>query len=310
MIGTLTMNPCKDRTLTINGFTYGGMNRVQSVRDDASGKGINVSLVLNALGVPVRTLGLNFTKGGEWLIGSLRAVDLEYRSILVEGRLRENIKLFDVASGVTTELNQKGDFVSPEKQAEFEALLDKELRDLDVLVLTGSVPQGFPDDYYGRIARKAAVSGVKTIVDAEGRLLIEAIKARPYMIKPNLYEFQTAFGLKGARPQDILVLCREIIRNGVEVVCLSMGAQGAMIVDGQGAFYCRPTEIAVKSTQGAGDSLVAGICMAMERGLPLKEMLRLGVICAQGSLILEGTQLCTKEGFARFEKVVTVERIA
>jgi len=309
MIGTLTMNPCKDRTLTINGFTYAGMNRVQSVRDDASGKGINVSLVLNALGVPVRTLGLNFTKGGEWLTGSLRAVDLEYRSILVEGRLRENIKLFDAASGVTTELNQKGDFVSPEKQAEFEALLDKELRDLDVLVLTGSVPQGFPDDYYGRIVRKAAAQEVKTIVDAEGRLLTEAIKARPYMIKPNLYEFQTAFGLKGARPQDILVLCREIIRNGVEVVCLSMGAQGAMIVDGQGAFYCRPTEIAVKSTQGAGDSLVAGICMAMERGLPMEEMLRLGVICAQGSLILEGTQLCTKEGFARFEKVVTVERI-
>ena len=156
---------------------------------------------------------------------------------------------------------------------------------------------------------KSKARGVRTILDAEGELLLRGMEARPYLIKPNLYEFETAFGLKTKDMKDILAICRKIIADGVKVVCLSMGGDGALIADEKEAYLCRPTPIEVKSTQGAGDSLVAGMCIAMEKGLPISEMLRYGVSTAQGSLIREGTQLCTKEGFEHFEQIVTVEKI-
>ena len=309
MIGTITLNPCIDKTLVINGFTYGGMNRVSSKRADVSGKGINVSIALTQIGVPVRTFGINYRNGAQLLNAGLEEIGITYESVMTEGTLRENMKVMDEETSVTTELNQKGDFVDGEKLAEFESLLDAQLEALDILVITGSVPQGVPTDYYRALVEKANARGVRTILDAEGKLLLRGMEARPYLIKPNLYEIETAFGLKTKDMKDILAICRKIIADGVKVVCLSMGGDGALIADEKEAYLCRPTPIEVKSTQGAGDSLVAGMCIAMEKGLPISEMLRYGVSTAQGSLIREGTQLCTKEGFEHFEQIVTVEKI-
>lgn len=309
MIGTITLNPCVDKTLVIQGFTYGGMNRVSSQRTDVSGKGINVSMVLTQLDVPVRTLGISFKKGARMMEESLNEAGIRYESVMVNGRLRENMKVMDEETAVTTELNQKGDFVSEEKLTEFEELLEDCLKELDILVITGSVPEGVDTDYYCRLVKKANEKGVKTVLDAEGEFLLKGLKAKPYLIKPNLFEFETAFGLRTREVKDILVICRRIIAGGVNVVCLSMGDEGAMIVDKDEAYLCRPTPIDVKSTQGAGDSLVAGMCIALEKALPISEMLRYGVAAAQGSLVREGTLLCTQEGFTEFEKIIKVEKI-
>lgn len=309
MIGTITLNPCIDKTLVIRGFNYGGMNRVSSKRADVSGKGINVSIALTQIGVPVETLGINYKNGAEAMNEGLKEIGITYEAVLADGTLRENMKVLDEETSITTELNQKGDFVSEEKLKEFEELLDAHLSELDILVITGSVPQGVSTDYYRTLVEKAKAKGVKTILDAEGELLLRGMEAKPYLIKPNLYEFETAFGLKTKEMKDILAICRKIIADGVEVVCLSMGGDGALIANADEAYLCRPTPIDVKSTQGAGDSLVAGMCIAMEKGLPISEMLRYGVSVAQGSLIREGTQLCTKEGFEHFEQLVKVKKI-
>ena len=309
MIGTITMNPCIDKTLVISKFCYGGMNRVSDKRADACGKGINVSAVLTQIGVPVKTMGINYVNGADIMEKGLAASGIVYKAVMAEGTVRENMKVLDTDTGITTELNQKGDYVSPETLAEFEKLLEREAEGLDILVITGSVPQGVPENYYRRLVGWANQRGIRTILDAEGQLLLEGLRARPYLIKPNLFEFETAFGLKGRERKDILDICRRILDVGVEVICLSMGGDGAMIVNREEAWMCRPTPIDVKSTQGAGDSLVAGMCAAMEEGLPIGEMLRYGVSAAQGSLIREGTLLCTREDFQRFKGIVKVEKI-
>ncbi|MCC6095238.1 MAG: PfkB family carbohydrate kinase, partial [Eubacterium sp.] len=95
----------------------------------------------------------------------------------------------------------------------------------------------------------------------------------------------------------------------VQMICLSMGKEGAMLVDKKEAWFCAPTVLEVRSTQGAGDSMVAGMCMALEQGPPLSEILRYGVIAADGSLVRDGTQLCTRENFERFEKEVRVTKL-
>ncbi len=309
MIGTITMNPCIDKTLVIHKFCYGGMNRVSKKRSDASGKGINVSAALTQIGIPVKTLGINYVNGADVMEKGLKDIGITYEAVIAEGTVRENMKVLDTDTGITTELNQKGDYVSQETLEKFEKLLEDQASGLDILVVTGSVPQGVGADYYRRVVQWANDRGIRTILDAEGELLLEGLKAKPYLIKPNLYEFETAFGLKGRDRKDIMDICHKILDMGVEVICLSMGGDGAMIMNRQEAYLCRPTPIEVKSTQGAGDSLVAGMCIAMEEGLPIGEMLRYGVCVAQGSLIREGTLMCTKESFEHFKNVVTVEKI-
>lgn len=309
MVATVTLNPCIDKTLKIDGFTYGGMNRVLEHREDPSGKGINVSIALVQLGVPVMTIGFSYRGGDRDFREHLAQQGVDYQAVLVEGRIRENNKVLDIRTARTTELNQKGDYVSLEKLAEFETLYESILPQTEVMVITGSVPVGVPIDFYRLLIEKAKKQGCKVILDAEGELLEEGMQARPYLIKPNMYEFKTAFGLQSDDLQEVLAVAQRIIADGVEVVCLSMDSRGALITDGKEAYLCRPTEIEVKSTQGAGDSLVAGLCMALQEGLSLGEMLRCGVCVAQGSLIKEGTQLCTKEDFERFQAEVTVEAI-
>lgn len=308
MIGTITLNPCIDKTLVIQDFCYGGMNRVIRKREDASGKGINVSAVLRALNIPVYTMGLVYERGESEFLRLLQGIGVEYHAIRVGGTLRENIKIKDEKTNITTEFNQKGDHVSAEKLAEFEELLEKRMNELEILVINGSVPQGVKKDYYKKIIRKAKQKGVKVILDAEGELLIKGMEAKPFLIKPNLYEFQNAFGLKdGQDIKEMIKICRDIVSAGIEVVCLSLGKDGALIVDKKREFRYYPEKADVKSTQGAGDSMVAGICAALKEGKDIDDMLRYGAAAALGSLSREGTLLCTSEDFMRLKNFVSVQ---
>lgn len=307
MIATLTMNPCIDKTVEISNFYYGDINRVIKKRKDVSGKGINVSIALSNLGVPVRTFGLLYENDGERFLKSLKKLGIEYENVPVEGCLRENVKVYNNVDNVTTELNENGAHVSQEKVLEFISLLENAMDSIDILVVTGSLPSGIDPGFYKEIIEKAKEHDIKCILDAEGAPLLKGMEAKPYMIKPNLFEFKEAFGLKTEDMDEVLKKCGEIIQDGVEVVCLSMGEKGAVITDGRNAYRCRPVDTDVKSTQGAGDSMVAGMCMALEENLGLDSMLKYGVSVAQGSLMKEGTQMCEKEDFENFVKTVVAE---
>lgn len=304
MIATLTLNPCVDKTLYIRGFYYGGMNRVERHRADVSGKGINVSVALKQLGYDACTFGIRYENGQEMLERGMKRYGIEYKSVLVPGTLRENMKVMDEEKLITTELNEKGEYVPKEKLLELEALMESYMDQISVFVVTGSVPEGVPATYYQKLIKMASARNIRTILDAEGELFLEGLKAKPYLIKPNLFEFKSAFDIHGDNLDDFIVVCRRLICDGIHVVCLSMGAKGALIVNASEAYLCRPSRMEVRSTQGAGDSLVAGICAAIvEDGGKeenLEKMLRYGVAAAQGSLIREGTLLCKKEDFERF----------
>ncbi|MGN0433278.1 MAG: 1-phosphofructokinase family hexose kinase, partial [Bilifractor sp.] len=213
MIATVTMNPCIDKTLTIRGFSYGGLNRVQTKRSDFSGKGINVSIVLNQLEIPVRTFGINYTKNGQDFSKGLEALGIHYEAYMAEGAVRENIKVMNEEDRVTTELNQKGDPLDAKTIRAFTDQLMEQLSDpeIDMVVITGSVPQGVPASFYRDLTAACRRIGKKVVLDAEGELFLEGISACPDVIKPNLYEFETAFGLENPGREEILRKAREII---------------------------------------------------------------------------------------------------
>ncbi|WP_444642898.1 1-phosphofructokinase [Caproiciproducens sp. R1] len=309
MITTLTLNPCIDRTVTVDGFTYGGTNHVENFRCDVSGKGINVSIALNNIGEETRCLGFNYMDGGSLLTDFLNSEKISNDFLNVNGQLRTNIKIFDKKASVMSELNESGNFVNGDCIADLVKKVEEYLPKTSLLVLDGSVPPGVSKDIYKTLTDKAREYGVKTVIDAYGELLLEGIKAGPYLIKPNKDELEEAFGEKIQSKEDAVRVARKIIGQGVGMVCVSMGKGGAMLITEEKAYFCAGTDIEVKGVQGAGDSLVAGMCYAIVHGLSCAEMLRYGVAVAHGSLTLEGTQMCTLESFQKMLPLIHTEEI-
>lgn len=301
MIATLTVNPCIDKTVTVEEFDLYRMNRVQVLRTDPSGKGINVSKAIHALGGHTLCAGFDFTDGmPSPLVADMEREGIAYDFVPVTGHLRVCTKIFDRSRQHTIEVNEGG---APVTEADGEAMLDCVARvaaKSDYITLSGSLPAGLPSDFYRRCMRRIRrdAPDCRLVVDAERNTLLEALEEGPYLIKPNIHEFEATFGCK---IDGIESLDREVKKifaaYGLSIICVSLGGDGAYIADRKEAYFCQPAKVTVRSLQGAGDSMVAGICMALEQGRCLPDVLRYGVAAAGASVMQEGTQVGTKADF-------------
>lgn len=280
MITTVSLNPSIDRTIEVEKFTVGGLNRVCKQTDVAAGKGTNVAVVTAALGAKSECIGFMYREGGalfeKRLAGSGAACDF----VWCEGAVRVNMKVFDQSKGEITEINQSGAAVSEAQLAEMTELVKKHAVQADCLILTGSLPPGCPADYYYTLAEAAAKENCRVILDADGDRLMHGLKAKPFLIKPNRYELEMLTGRELPEVCDILAAAEEIIAGGVEIVAVSMGADGALVCDGKSAYLARSVKIDVKSTVAAGDSMIAGFAVGFARGYDLPEAFRMGVAAA------------------------------
>lgn len=306
MIVTLTLNPCIDRTVTVDSFRPGETNRAQKVQTDICGKGINVSAVLKNLEQETMCFGFCPKEDKEKLTGFLNHLSIPCEFVETEGGLRVNLKIFDASEGALTEVNEKG---TPVSEAAVSLLLEKAeevFEKASVLVLSGSVPPGVPSDIYRRLTEQAAKKGIRVILDASGAFLKEGIKGKPYLIKPNMEELEELFGRKFKKDEEILKAAESLVESGVSYVCISMGKRGAFLVGEEGALFSPALPVPVKGIQGAGDSLVAGMCMAIQQEGDMETMLRSAVAAAGGSLLREGTKLCRKKDFRELLQEVKI----
>ncbi|MCL2708177.1 MAG: 1-phosphofructokinase family hexose kinase [Defluviitaleaceae bacterium] len=306
MIATVTLNPCIDQTLTIESLVRGGMNRVRQVRSDMAGKGLNVSVALKNLGIESVCLGINYNDNGRLMDSFLDVAGIPRDFFYAPGEIRTNVKLREIESGTMTEINRPGHFADDACVGEIIGKL--KTSGCGTAVLSGSLPQGIGPDAYARIMDSA--DKVRFVLDAEGEAFRRglAAKRKPFLIKPNLYELESAFGVKFDAP-DVMgtaaraaKFCKEIVSEGVRYACVSMGQMGAVIVSCDNAFYAPAQKIPVAGLQGAGDSMVAGMLYALaeEHDNPSEaHMLRCGVAAAGASVMREGTQLCEKADFLR-----------
>ncbi len=312
MVLTVTLNPCIDRTVVLEDFQYGALNRVKESRVDIAGKGINVSTVLNNLNYQTYCTGFCFKNDSEVFYSSLRNKGIGADFELIEGNLRTNIKLLN--QGVLTELNEKGGLVTEES---FERLLTKittliqQLR-CETLVLSGSVPRGLGTDVYKKIIQrvKEQACTIKTIVlDAEGSLLAEGLTAGPTIIKPNLFELEQHFQTSLRTKEDMIHTARKIIEGGVPYVCVSLGKDGAILLDEKNAYFGAAPSVEIKGLQGAGDSMVAGLCIGLQQQESSEEMLRRALALAAASISRSGTLLATKIEYEQYIKEVKVDKL-
>ena len=309
MITVVSLNPSIDRTMTVENFAPGALNRVISSTDVAAGKGINVALSFAALGLDVECVGFMYRDSASLFERRMMVNSTAYDFIWCDGSVRTNIKVFDRAAGVVTELNESGHPIDPEHLNKMVELVTRHAEESDYLILSGSMPPGCPDDYYRTLINAVEGMGCRCVLDADGERLKYGLEAKPFMIKPNRFELQTMAGRPLETIHDIRDAARRYIDLGVEVVAVSLGAEGAMILSGDEALYAPRLNIEVKSTVGAGDSMVAGLVAGFMGDNELEDSFRMGVACATARCMTEGHKIVDRTVYRALMDMVAIERI-
>ena len=309
MITSVSLNPSIDRTLAVERFTPGGLNRVVSKQDVAAGNGINVALTVSELGLDSECIGFMYRDGASQFEKRLMLNSTPYDFIWCEGSVRTNIKVFDRSDGTITELNESGMNVAVEDLDRMVDLVVRHAENSDYLILSGSLPPGCPQDYYRTLIRAVEGLGCRCVLDADGERLQYGLEATPFMIKPNRYELESMIGRPLERISDIREAALRFIDKGVAVVAVSLGADGALITDGSETLFAPRMNIEVKGTVGAGDAMVAGLVAGFMADLELEQCFRMGVACAGTRCITEGYKTIDKTVYKAFMDMVKVERV-
>ena len=310
MIITLTLNPCIDYTIEVDGLEIGGTNRSKKIKKEIGGKGINVSTALIQLGHETQALIFSHEEEAISVEKELHRRGITCESISVPGELRTNLKVFDREKKEMTEFNESGSVVPESAADQMSALIGTKLKVADVLVVSGSVPPGVSSDYYRRIIEMANEAEIFTILDADNALFAEGIKAKPTLIKPNRGELERFLGRKVNSEEEIIDAATELIKSGIPYVCVSVGADGAYLICEDGAYHTKGAKIEVRGVQGAGDSLVAGFAIGLSEKKTPEESLRLAVACANSSLTYEGTEMCRKEDVERLTGEIEIRKLS
>lgn len=256
MIYTVTFTPSLDYIVRLDSFTAGEINRVNYEQVLGGGKGINVSIVLGNLGHESTALGFTAGFTGEEIKRQLDGFGVKHDFVqLPEGFTRINVK---VKADKETEINGQGPDISEAKREELFEKLDK-LSEGDTLVLAGSIPKTLPDDIYEKIMARLEGRGIRIIVDAEKKLLLNVLKYHPFLIKPNNHELGDMFGVKLTTDEEIITYAKKLQEKGAQNVLISMAGDGAILLTADGKHYKSPAPKGkLINSVGAGDSMVAG----------------------------------------------------
>lgn len=290
MIACLSLNPCWDKTMTVPRFSLDAPNRVRLLRADVGGKGVNVARAATALGAECCLVGQDYQGAPVAAAMAREGVACYLRP--AQGALRVNLKIQDQAAGRTLEINEAGETADEGLLSAMKALLLAHCPAGGWATLSGSLPQGLPPESYAQLTASLKAAGIHVAVDCDGAALERAAAAAPDIIKPNAQEFER---LTGVSPQDTMAAlsaCQALHRRGVGMICLSLGAEGALLSMPGAAYSCPAPRVPVRGLQGAGDSMLAGLLTALTRGLSPAEALAFASAAAGASVQREGTLLC------------------
>ena len=292
---TLTVNPSIDYVVEVPDFKLNMTNRASYENTFIGGKGINVSAVLHQFGI--RTVATGFVAGftGDEIIRRVSEYGFESDFVrLNNGTSRINVKIRNIEG---TEINASGPGIT---HSDFDELFDrlKVLKDGDILVMAGSVPQNVSSDIYADIMRRLSDRNIRFIVDASGDLLNKSLRYKPFLIKPNIHELGELFGLNYGTYEEAVPYAKRLVNAGAQNVLVSMGGSGAFLVDSDmNVTYMPAIEIDAINTVGAGDSMVAGFIAGMLKTASLDEAFKFAV--AAGTATAAGIGLADRDSVLR-----------
>lgn len=297
-IVTLTLNSSIDVQWEVDDMLPVRKLRSSAPLEFPGAGGINASRVIKTLGgqsIAIHTAGW-FT--GHFLREMVGQHGLLTRTIPIAGHTRVSATVYERSSGQEYRITPPGPTLTePEWQSCLSALADYQA---DYAILTGSLPLGIPKDFYARAARLCKARGMRVMLDTSGMPLFEALKEGAYLVKPNQHELEHLLGRKVSTPEDQEALCRQLVDEGkAEIVVLSLGEDGALLVSAEENLRLKPPKVEVKSAVGAGDSFIAGITFGLARGFTLADAFTLGVATGTASVLTAGSELSRREDVER-----------
>ena len=306
-IVTVTMNPAIDVATSVDRVEPTRKLRCKAVQRDPGGGGINVARVVRRLGGEVVAIYPAGGSIGRLLTRLVDAQEIESLAIEVAEETREDFTAFDESTGDQYRFVLPGPKLS---EAEWRKCLDAltSLRHKPRFVVgSGSLPPGVPDDFYGQLARCGSSIGAKTLLDTSGAALREALKGEAFLIKPNLGELRALSQMSLDDERARVSACRHIIASGgAEIVALSLGHEGALLVTRDGAWRAPALPIKTVSAVGAGDSFLGAMVWSLSSGNDLVEAFRCGVAAGSAALLTPGTELSYADDIRRLLPEVAV----
>ena len=291
---TITFSPSIDKSANVSEIKSDIKMHCSNLNIEPGGGGINVARVIGRLGGDVTAIFPSGGYAGMRFNDLLKEEKVAFINIDTKNETRENLVVFDESS------NQEFRFGMPSNEIfeiEIENILStiKNLSYLDFIIVSGSLPASIPFSIFGKIAAIAKSKNAKLIVDTSGEALKHALNEGLYLLKPNREELGKLLKIKDLRIEDIEATAKTLIqKKQCEIIVVSLGANGAMLVSKDEVILIKPPKVEVKNTVGAGDSMVAGIVFGLSNNLPLRDCLQYGIACGTATTMNVGSSLCEK----------------
>jgi 6-phosphofructokinase 2 len=298
---TLTINPSLDKSTHFAKLVAEQKIRCEKPRYDAGGGGINVSKAIAKLGGSSTCVFTSGGSTGEMLTALINKEGIENIAIITKNWTRENFIAFDTSTQSQYRFGFPGNELYDDETAKIIEIVST--LNAEYLVISGSLNEGLPTDFYQKIAETAKASGIKVIVDTSGEPLQKVLETGVYLIKPNIGELAKLIGVERLELADVEKAAKDLIEKGSsKIVVVSLGADGAILVSKDETHFIKAPKVDKKSTVGAGDSMVGGMVWALSQNKTLKEVIQMGVCCGTAATMNEGTQLFKVEDVEKLFK--------
>ena len=308
-IATVTLNPAIDQTVRVDNFRPDEVNRAQAINVDASGKGVNVASFLTDYGYETAVTGYLGEGNSDIFEQFFASKGIDDCFVRIPGNTRINVKVVDEVNQQTTDINMPGQTPPDEAIYTLIQTIEQLSNSCDWFVLSGSLPPHVPVAFYATIISQLKRQQKRIILDTSGEALREGIQAGPTIVKPNIEELQQLFGHSLTSETEIQHAAHQLLNADTTLVVVSMGKQGAMLVEQTATLIATPPNITVKKTFGAGDAMVAGLVAAQIQGLSLADCGRLATAFSLGAIAHLSYDLPPHDILQRYAQEVDIRKM-
>ncbi len=295
MIYTVTLNPAVDKELVVPAIEMDKVLRSRAINIDYGGKGFNVSRMLDALGGSSVALGFAGGHNGELLRDGLESLGIESDFVWVDEETRTNISIVTEVPSHYVKVNEPGPSITTAAQETLVKKVKSLAQEGDWWVLAGSLPPGIHQTFYADLIHEIQSTGARVLLDTSGEALRWGCKGQPFLAKPNDVEAQQLTGLPVNSPAEIVAAAKSMHNSGIDNVVVSLGKDGALLIDEQAVWQAASPKIEERNPIGAGDSLVGGLVWGLSEGLSVPESLRWGIACGAATASLSGTAVGSRQ---------------
>ena len=305
----VSLNPAVDRRLILPRFNLGTVNRATAALPAAGGKAGHVSYAAQALGAEVTWLAFTGGSEGDFCRKGIESRGIRTITVPIAARTRMTLEIIDESSREMTEILEPGPSISDLERDAFLTTFRGALVDQTSVVLSGSLPQDLPKDFYAELIQTATGRGCTTFLDTSGEPLAQALSAGPYAIKPNRQEAEALLHREIRDRDAALQAARDLLARGPDTVILSLGAEGALVVSHREQLYAKAPEVEAISAIASGDSFLAGFAFGHSQGRPVEDCLRLATACGAANCLAPSPAFISRDVVDRFLPQISVERL-